>query len=166
MDKNYFPIRVVRECQKNWIYSDIETESERDSNNMEWKEFSEKISIHSCHVIVISILDLERLNDDAILILTKGSRQCFNLPVLNKWRGIIEVNEFIDLNGGVVEPLEELEINKILRIVFELKPKQIFISLLNSIKNNIHERVLRNVLLVPGYKCRLSSELIKKIIIE
>jgi N-methylhydantoinase A/oxoprolinase/acetone carboxylase beta subunit len=64
----------------------------------------------------------------------------------------IEVKEGIDEMGIVTESLVENEINNVLRLVFQSDPDSIFISLRNSCKNPLHERILLNLLLTAGYR--------------
>lgn len=163
MDKDHFPIRLIRESKNKWLYTDIEVFSEGNNEDVIWTKFSGKNSIQSSHVLFIYNLASDHDGMDAMLILTKGCKQYFNLSGLNEQKEIVEVNEYIDPRGTIIKPLEEQEINRILRVVFKLKPKQILISLLNSARNNIHEQSLRNIFFVPGYKCKLSSDIIENI---
>jgi hypothetical protein len=74
---------------------------------------------------------------------------------------ILNANEFIDSQGKILLDLTEPEINTILREVFRHKNKPISICLLNSIFNPLHERNLKNILVVAGYKVFLSADCIE-----
>lgn len=109
---------------------------------------------------------LERKGIKPVLIITKGfgdlpiigTQQREHLFCLNinkpepLFKQVIEVNERVDPNGSIKEPLSESEINKVLRNVYKSDPKVIVIALLNSYKNPLHEKTLSNLLRAKGYK--------------
>ena len=164
MNHNIFPIRLVYWTESNWYYTD--TTDKKDT--FECNLIREKLTDERCNDLQkpnndynYIVFKSESTNTDAMLIITKNYADYFKLlyPMLSV--SIVEVDEYVNKNGKVIQTLTESEINNILRSIYAQKPKQVIISLVNSIRNNIHEQILKNILSVPGYKCILSSELCK-----
>ncbi len=114
------------------------------------------------NVVFLHDIDPGLASQDVLILVTKGYSACLKNYYGQSGIKIIEIDDFTDIYGGAVKVLEESEINHILRDVFGMKPKQVYISLLNSIRNARQEQVLRNVLLTPGYACELTSKYLNK----
>jgi 5-oxoprolinase (ATP-hydrolysing) len=63
---------------------------------------------------------------------------------------VTEVDERIDIQGKVLVELNESKINTLLREVFGFNPGLVFVVLMNSDKNQLHEKILFNVLKTAG----------------
>jgi len=88
--------------------------------------------------------------EDFILITTrsyKGVPEFVSRPVK-----IIEVDECIDPEGKVLHTPTESHINTVLRAVFASGKKVVVIAFANALKNPLHEKIFRNLLIVAGYK--------------
>lgn len=169
MNNNYFPIRLIRKSEDIWQETDIVLKEDFIQKERFWKKFSSKDFKNLpglTNVLCVQSIENELSKNKLLLVFTKGFSGLYDHTIPEEWKGIVEIDEYIDASGEVKQSLDESEINNLLRMVYAFKPKLVIISLLNSIKNDVHERILKNILIVPGYKCRISSETLKKIAIE
>ena len=65
---------------------------------------------------------------------------------------VFKLKEQVNKEGNIVTVLSEPEINRALRFIFTDKPKNLFVTLLNSYFNPIHETTITNVAAVAGYR--------------
>jgi N-methylhydantoinase A len=78
---------------------------------------------------------------------------------------VVEVPERIDYQGRVVAPLDAVAANDAVRALLELGVESVAICLLWSFRNDIHERILRDIFAreAPNVFVTLSSELVPRI---
>ncbi|MBN2523571.1 MAG: hypothetical protein JXB24_09875 [Bacteroidales bacterium] len=110
-----------------------------------------------------------------LLITTRGFRdtdpdgtqqndlQCnFNIKqTYSYFDRVIELDERIDMQGKVLVELTESRINTLLREIFGFTPGLVIVALMNSNKNPLHEKIIRNVLKTAGVKCIYASYMVK-----
>ncbi len=78
-------------------------------------------------------------------------------------RLIVEVDERLDADGGVITRLTAAEIKRVVAKVAALKPQAIAIGLLHSYRNDAHEQRLARALARLKVPCVLSSALVPEI---
>lgn len=144
--------QVIYDCQEpkpiNWIPL-LQTSAQSQIASKKLKENN---------MLFLPDINPNLADQDVLMFVTKGYSVCLANYYGKSGIKIIEIDEFTDISGGVIKMLDESEINHILRAVFEMKPKQVYISLLNSFRNARQEQVLRNILILPGYTCELASK--------
>lgn len=106
---------------------------------------------------VILLPETGKLEDFNFCLLSKGYKEIFCGFTGFNTDCVFEVDEHINTRGDVSKPLEESAINRALRQIYKSKHKRIFIALLNSHYNPLHEKILYNVLITAGYQPKKSS---------
>lgn len=65
---------------------------------------------------------------------------------------VIEVDEYIDAQGEVIQSPSESHINTILRRVYKSKSRLVQVIFANAYRNPLHEKIFLNLLRTTGYK--------------
>jgi hypothetical protein len=166
MNLKSLQVRLIYGTANKWFYNDNTLSSEIVRDDLMINELSfpaDKEILSSVNTLNHIIFDTELVRQDVVLLVTNDCTDIVQAASPGLIMQVLEVNEYVDKEGKVIQTLDESEINKVLRFIYNNKPKLVVISLLNSIRNDIHERALRNILSVPGYKCNLSSEVYSNI---
>ena len=107
---------------------------------------------------------LERKGANVIFLITKGFKDLLKIGTQQRpdlfcldirkaelfHKEIIEVNERIDTDGNVLEPLTDGEVQRVVSQVKELGYNSLAIALLNSYVNPIHEERIKEALVNAG----------------
>ncbi len=101
---------------------------------------------------VIILPQFKNIAPSTLFISSKGTRENLELVHPNLNNKLVELSGEIDRYGNVKDELKESEINLVLRQVFTINSKQVFICLTNAIFNPIHEKSLSNLIKGAGYK--------------
>lgn len=99
------------------------------------------------------------MDKDMLVVVSEGALEQEGINKLLSQVHRIEMDGAVGFTGEVNSPLPEPSINKVLRKIFALKPKKVFVCLLNAVFNPKHERELRNVIRAAGYKAYISTDL-------
>jgi 5-oxoprolinase (ATP-hydrolysing) len=90
---------------------------------------------------------------DLLLIGTQQRSDLFALEIIKEkplYETVIEVDERIEADGNILRALSEAAIDKIITLVKKSKCESIAIALLNSYKNPVHEKLIKDHLLNHG----------------
>jgi 5-oxoprolinase (ATP-hydrolysing) len=90
---------------------------------------------------------------DLLLIGTQQRIDLFALEIIKEkplYETVIEIDERIEADGNILRALSEAAIDKIITIVKKSKCESIAIALLNSYKNPVHEKLIKDHLLNHG----------------
>ncbi len=99
------------------------------------------------------------LKEKNTLVCSEGMGETLKKTDIGDKCVVFELKGKINTAGHSEKPVEESEINKVLREIFKINPQCIYLCLLNSVKNSVHEKSLRNVIKGAGYKVYCSFEM-------
>lgn len=100
---------------------------------------------------IVILPNAERMKGENVIIFSTGVKDILESSSFYFEGKILEIPAIIDNEGNINREIKESEINRILRVVFSIKPKHTFICLTNSIRNPLHENSLANLLKGAGY---------------
>ncbi len=115
-------------------------------------ELSQRLQSKSNFTFIPSDSVLQAHPNNSIVLCSKGHKRLIESikPALSNM--LWEVYESIDRKGNILKELTEPEINKALRFIFSHKKPKVHLSLTNSIANDQHQKILKNVLLPAKIK--------------
>lgn len=107
---------------------------------------------------IVVLPNFKDIDSNNLFVCSKSTKEIFQSVNSHIAQNLIELPGKIDKWGIIQEDLKESEINPVLRQVFSLKPKHLFISLTNSVLNPNHEKSISNLLKGAGFRITRSFD--------
>ena len=105
-----------------------------------------------------NIIFINQVQKEEVLVVSIGFKQSILKVGISSEDSVFEIEEQVDSSGIIRVGLEESNINKVLRAIYQRGVKHVRLCLLNSIYNSKHEKSISNLLHVAGYKVAKSGD--------